>query len=72
MHTIEFDPQTELELNRLAASIGKHADELIREAVLGYLETAQDIADAEDALNRIRYGEDETIPWEAIKAEHGL
>lgn len=41
-------------------------------ALIERIEDLEDLDDARDALARIERGEEETIPWEAIKAEHGL
>lgn len=42
------------------------------EALMEYLEDMEDIADAREALAQIARGEEELIPWEDVKAEHGL
>lgn len=42
------------------------------EALLEYLENMEDLEDAREALARIERGEEELIPWETVKAEHGL
>lgn len=42
------------------------------EALVDYLADLEDIEDAREALARIKRGEEETIPWEVVKAEHGL
>jgi len=42
------------------------------QALIERLEDLEDLRDARDALERIERGEEETIPWEAVKAEHGL
>lgn len=42
------------------------------EALIGRLEDLEDLEDARAALARIERGEEETIPWEVVKAEHGL
>jgi predicted DNA-binding protein len=41
-------------------------------ALIERIEDLEDLDDAREALSRIERGEQETIPWEAIKAEHGL
>lgn len=35
-------------------------------------EDAEDLADAQAALGRLERGEETTVSWAAIKAEHGL
>lgn len=72
MHTIQFDANTEQRLSRLAALEGKDPDQLICEALAEYLQDLEDAREAEAALERIERGDETTIPWEAIKAEHGL
>ena len=42
------------------------------EALMEYLEGIEDLEDAREALARIERGEEELIPWETVKAEHGL
>jgi len=72
MHTIQFDADTEQRLNRLAALEGKDPDQLICEALAEYLQDLEDAREAEAVMDRIERGEETTIPWETIKAEHGL
>jgi predicted DNA-binding protein len=67
MHTIQFDAQTERELNRLAGLAGKNADQFIKDVVQDFLEDQEDIADAKAAL--LEQGE---VSIERIKAEYGL
>jgi PHD/YefM family antitoxin component YafN of YafNO toxin-antitoxin module len=42
------------------------------EALLERLEALEDLQDAREVLARIERGEEEVIPWEVLKAEHGL
>jgi hypothetical protein len=42
------------------------------ELLKGKAEAASDLAEAQAALSRLDRGEETTIPWAAIKAEHGL
>jgi len=72
MHTIQFDTNTEQELTRLAAQSGKDADQFIKDVICDFLDEQQDIDEAEVIIGRIARGEETTIPWEAIKAEHDL
>jgi predicted DNA-binding protein len=41
-------------------------------ALLDRLEDLEDLEDAREVLARVDRGEEETIPWEAVQAEHGL
>lgn len=42
------------------------------EALMERLEDLEDLADAREVLVRVDRGEEDTIPWEAVKTEHGL
>ena len=42
------------------------------QALLERLEDLEDLAEAREVLERIDRGQEETMPWEAVKAEHGL
>ena len=35
-------------------------------------ENEEELAEAKDVLRRIEQGEEETVPWEEVKAEYGL
>jgi predicted DNA-binding protein len=72
MHTIQFDAQSEQELTRLAILAGKDADQLIKDVVGEFLEEQEDSADAQAMLAKVERGEEKTVSWKAIKAEHGL
>jgi len=42
------------------------------EALVERLEDLEDLEDAREVLSQVERGEEDTIPWEAVKAEHGL
>lgn len=42
------------------------------EALIERLEDLEDLDDAREVLARIDRGEEETVPWETVKAAHGL
>ncbi|MBK1704266.1 hypothetical protein [Halochromatium glycolicum] len=42
------------------------------EALIERLEDLEDLQEAREALAQIEQGDEDTIPWEAVKAEHGL
>ena len=42
------------------------------EALMRRLEDVEDLEDAREVLARIDRGEEETVSWEAVKAEHDL
>jgi hypothetical protein len=41
-------------------------------ALLERLDDLEDLADARAIIERVRQGAEETIPWDAMKATHGL
>ncbi|AFL76411.1 hypothetical protein [Thiocystis violascens] len=41
-------------------------------ALMEYLEDTEDLEDARAALAQIARGDEDLIPWEDVKAEHGL
>ena len=42
------------------------------EALIERLEDLEDLDDAREVLARIDRGEETTVPWETVKATHGL
>lgn len=66
----------ELHPQFLTAPDGKRLSVLLPiaeyEALIERLEDLEDLEDAREALAQIERGDEETIPWEAVKAEHGL
>lgn len=42
------------------------------EALMERLEDLEDLEDAREVLARIERGEEETVPWEAVRADLGL
>lgn len=72
MHTVQFDVETEQRLLALAAKGGKQPDALIKEAVLDYLEDLEDYYAAEAASERIKAGEEFTLPLEEVMRDLGL
>ena len=65
---------------RLPQSIEKRLEKLarrtktyyVREAILEHLEEIEDLYLAEGALERIRSGEERTIPLKQVMKQHGL
>jgi predicted DNA-binding protein len=68
MHTLQFDAETEGKIIALAAKGGKRPDDIIKEAVLDYLE---DYYVAEGRLNQKEQPE-QPIPLEQVVRELGL
>jgi predicted DNA-binding protein len=42
------------------------------EALIERIEDLEDVEDAREVLARVERGEEAMIPWEEVKAEHGL
>lgn len=72
MHSIQFDPRTERELDRLAGKTGRSADDLIAEAVREFLEEQGDIAAADAAYDRYLAGEEKTVSLDELGRRLGL
>lgn len=68
MHTLQFDAETEGKIAALAAKGGTRPDDLIKEAVLDYLEDLEDYYVAEGRLNQ----KEQPIPLEQVVRELGL
>ncbi len=66
-------PQTvEKRLEKLARRTGRTKTFYVREAILQHLEDLEDLYLAEGALERIRSGEERTIPLKDAVKRHGL
>jgi len=66
-------PQTiEERLEKLARRTGRTKTFYVREAILQHLEELEDLYMAERALERIRSGEERTVPLKEAVKRHGL
>jgi RHH-type rel operon transcriptional repressor/antitoxin RelB len=66
-------PQTiEKRLEKLARRTGRTKTFYVREAILQHLEDLEDLYLAERALERIRSGEERTVPLKEAVKRHGL
>ena len=72
MLTIRLSQSVEKRLERLARRTGRSKSFYVREAILQHLGDLEDIYLAERALERIRSGEDDTIPLEDVMKRHGM
>jgi RHH-type rel operon transcriptional repressor/antitoxin RelB len=59
-------------LDKLARRTGRTKTSYVREAILEHLEEIEDLYLAERALERIRRGEERTIPPKDAMKRHGL
>jgi len=72
MLAIRLPQSVEKRLEKLARRTGRTKSFYAREAILQHLEDLEDMYLAERALERIRSGEDETIPIEDVMKRHGM
>jgi RHH-type rel operon transcriptional repressor/antitoxin RelB len=72
MLAIRLPLAVEKRLEKLARRTGRTKTFYVREAILQHLEDLEDLYLAEAALERIRSGEDRTIPLKDVIKRHGL
>jgi RHH-type rel operon transcriptional repressor/antitoxin RelB len=72
MLAIRLPSSIEKRLERLARRTGRTKTFYVREALLEHLEDIEDMYLAEGALERIRAGEERTIPLKDAMKRHGL
>src|ERR1700686_1128608 len=72
MLAIRLPQSIEKRLEKLARRTGRTKTYYVREAILEHLEDIEDLYLAERALERIRSGEEQTIPLKQVMKRHGL
>ncbi len=72
MLAVRLPPAIEKRLERLARRTGRTKTFYVREAILQHLEDLEDIYAADRVLERIRSGEERTIPLEDLIKRHGM
>jgi len=72
MLAIWLPPSIEKRLEKLARRTGRAKTYYVREAILEHLDDLEDLYLAENALERIRSGEEHTIPLKDVMKRHGL
>ena len=72
MLALRLPPDIEKRLANLAKKTGRTKSFYAREAIVQHLEDLEDLYLAERALERIRNGEDDTIPLEDVMKRHGM
>ena len=72
MLAVRLPPSIEKRLDKLARRTGRTKTYYAREAILQHLEELEDMYLAEGVLERIRSGEERTIPLKALLKRHGL
>jgi RHH-type rel operon transcriptional repressor/antitoxin RelB len=72
MLAIRLPQSIEKRLNKLAQRTGRTKTYYVREALLQHLEDLEDRYLGERALERVRRGEERTIPLKTVMKRHGL
>ena len=72
MLAIRLPRSVEKRLEKLARRTGRTKNFYVREAILQHLEDLEDLYLGERVLERIRNGEDDTIPLEEVMRRHGV
>jgi len=72
MLAIRLPQSIEKRLEKLARRTGRTKTYYVRQAILEHLEDLEDMYLAERALDRIRSGEEQTIPLKNVMKRHGL
>ena len=72
MLTIRLPQSIEKRLEKLARRTGRGKTHYVREAILRHLGDLEGIYLAERALERIRNGDDRTIPLEKVMKRYGM
>ena len=72
MLAIRLPQSIEKRLDKLARRTGRTKTYYVREAILEHLEEIEDLYLAKGALERIRSGEERTIPLKQVMKRHGL
>lgn len=72
MITIHLPTSLENRLEKLAQRSGRPTSKLIREAVMRYVQDAEDVQRAERTLRRVRAGLERTYPMDEVAERLGL
>jgi len=72
MLAIRLPQSIEKRLERLARRTGRTKSYYVREAILEHLEDIEDLYLAEGALERIRKGQERSVPLKEAMKRHGL
>ena len=72
MLAIRLPASIEKRLEKLARRTGRTKAYYAREAILQHLDDLEDVSMAERVMDRIRKGEERTIPLENVVKRHGV
>jgi RHH-type transcriptional regulator, rel operon repressor / antitoxin RelB len=72
MLAIRLPESIEKRLEKLARRTGRTKTFYVREAILEHLDDLEDVYLAEQSLERVRSGEERTIPLSQVRKRHGM
>jgi len=72
MLAIRLPPSIEKRLSKLARRTGRTKSFYVREAILEHLTDLEDLYFAEQALERVRRGEERTVPLKKLLKRYGV
>ena len=72
MLALRLAESIEKRLDKLAKRTGRTKSCYVREAILEHLDDLEDVYLAESVLDRIRSGEEKTVPLKPAMKRHGL
>ena len=72
MLAIRLPQSIEKRLEKLARRTGRTKSFYVRQAILEHLDDLEDLYQAERILERIRGGDEKTVPLEDVLKRHGL
>ena len=72
MLAIRLPQSIEKRLDKLAKRTGRTKSFYVREAILDHIADLEDVYLAEQALERVRSGQERTVPLKKLLKRHGL
>jgi RHH-type transcriptional regulator, rel operon repressor / antitoxin RelB len=72
MIAVRLPPDLEERLDRLAKQTGRTKTYYVREAIIEHLDEMEEVYLAEQVLERVRAGKEETVSLEALTQKYGL
>jgi len=72
MLAIRLPQSIEKRLAKLARRTGRTKSFYVREAILEHLDELEDLYLAEQALERVRSGDERTVPLKSLLKRHGI
>lgn len=72
MIAVRLSKDLEARLDRLAKETGRTKTYYVREAITEHLDEMEDVYLAQQILERVRAGKEETIPLETLMQDYGV